>query len=902
MATKDIYFEVKINATDAVKGLETAKERIKQIDREIANLQKTEATSQEQEKDIIREITELTEKRKAYTKEIQRFSKEIQNDIRLNAENEGSLASLRAELSNLTKQYDALSRTDRNSSVGENLRANMNAISDELNTAEQATQRYYRNVGNYQSAFNGLGMSVQQVARELPSLALGANTFFLAISNNLPILADNIKTAREEYKMLVAQGENATPVWKQLLSSIVSWQTLMVVGITLLSTHGKDVVEFAKSLFKQKEAFDASAQAASDYHKTIAEGRVEAQKEITRLEAMYEAATDASKGMDLRREAVKALQKEYPSYLGNMSEEEIMTGKAAGAYSALKDRLLEVAHTRAVMDRLTELSASKVSAEYEAVQKAQEAYDKAVAKTNETLAKANSNQYGAGVAGLGLSMVGTKDEAKALEEALKTFADKYGVQGNSLANVNEYIAESLNKLKSSITTFNTEVTEAEVEMGKVVEQVNTDLYNADAEAIERKKSLLTMKAQLEFHAAEELEARLFQIKQDAQRERLDLDLANGKITAEEYGLSLALLAKEEEDFKAEQIARLDDHATQMRDVMIELAGGLSMQGKLAELEAQYKQAFDTLAKNAKISADERAYYEEQLAKELARKKEEIFKESEEKNTETKLSELEKRQILEQEYTAAATELAYSLNDAFNAFADARLQRAEQDNEKEKNDLQKRLDAGIISQKQYDKEVAKLDEQLAEKKAKIVREQAIREKALNVMQIAMNTAAAVMRIWADVPKVDFGASTGVLTAMAIAAGAAQTAAVLAAPIPEARTGGMVAGRTHENGGVLMNLEDQERIVGAKPSKAFPELLNLIAYIGNHAQMPNTGYAARSMMFAGGGAGGGAIDADLLAQKIGEQVSGAVRQMPIYLSLTELREEQEVMARIEESAKI
>lgn len=895
MATKDIQFKIEVDASQAVKNLAQYRDIVAGIDKQIADLREQMKEEGADTKTLGQEIARLTEKKKAYNKEIASTSHIIQNEIIPESDKyRNSLKALRAELS---AAKDELAGIELGSDAWERQAVHVKELNDRVSQAEQAYGVYTRNVGNYASAFNGLGMSVQQVARELPSLAMGANTFFLAISNNLPILADNIKTAREEYKMLVAQGEKATPVWKQLLSSIVSWQTLMVVGITLLSTHGKDVVEFAKSLFKQKEAFDASAQAASDYHKTIAEGRVEAQKEITRLEAMYEAATDASKGMDLRREAVKALQKEYPSYLGNMSEEEIMTGKAAGAYSALKDRLLEVAHTRAVMEKLTELNTAKLSDEYQALVDAQKAFDEEDARR-----RARVEDVKSGKAGISFTIISMREERKALEEALKGFAEKYGIQGESLADVNAYIEQSLNKLKGSITTFNTEVTEAEVEMGKVVEQVNTDLYNADAEAIERKKSLLTMKAQLEFHAAEELEARLFQIKQDAQRERLDLDLANGKITAEEYGLSLALLAKEEEDFKAEQIARLNDHATQMRDVMIELAGGLSMQGKLAELEAQYEQAFETLAKDAKISADERAYYEEQLAKELARKKEEIFKESEEKNTETKLSELEKRQILEQEYTAAATELAYSLNDAFNAFADARLQRAEQDNEKEKNDLQKRLDAGIISQKQYDKEVAKLDEQLAEKKAKIVREQAIREKALNVMQIAMNTAAAVMRIWADVPKVDFGASTGVLTAMAIAAGAAQTAAVLAAPIPEARTGGMVAGRTHENGGVLMNLEDQERIVGAKPSKAFPELLNLIAYIGNHAQMPNTGYAARSMMFAGGGAGGGAIDADLLAQKIGEQVSGAVRQMPIYLSLTELREEQEVMARIEESAKI
>lgn len=882
MATtrKDIYYEVKINTTDAVKGLETAREKIKQIDREIANLQKTEAVSREQEQDIISEITELTERRKAYTKEIQRYSKEIQNDIRLNSEAEGSLAALRAELSNLTKQYDALSRADRNSAVGAKLLDDINAITTELNAAEQATQRYYRNVGNYQSAFNGLGFSVQQVARELPSLAMGANTFFLAISNNLPILADNIRIAREEYKMLIAEGKAATPVWKQLLSSIGSWQTLMVVGITALSVYGKDIIEFVGNLFKQKEAFDASAQAAADYHKTIAEGRVEAQKEISSLETMYDVATDVTKSMELRREAIATLQKEYPSYLGNLSEEEIMTGKAAGAYDALKNRMLEIAQTRAVMNRLTELSAAQFSAEYRALQEATDAYSR-------------RNQGGLNQ----VVDIFYDKEKKAMEEAAEAFNEEFGFSVTTSVEAMQVIDTEINKLKNSLTTFNTEITEAEVEMGKVVEQVNTDLYNADVEAIERKKSLLTMRAQLEFRAAEELEAELFQIKQDAQRERLALDRENGKITAEEFETQLALLSQEETDFFNEQAARIEDNATQLRNAMIELAGGLSVKSQLAELESQYKQAFRTLANDAKISADERAYYEEQLTKEWAKRKEEILAQSEKNTTDTTAEELEERKKLQQAYGDAVAELAYSLNDMFAAFGEAQMKRAEDENEAEKNALKKRLDAGLISQKKYDKEVAKLDEELAKKKAKIAREQAIRDKALNVAQIAMNTAAAVMKIWADA-----GITAPIFTAMAIAAGAAQTAAVLATPIPEARTGGMVAGRTHENGGVLMNLEDEERIVGAKPSKAFPELLNLIAYIGNHAQMPNTGYATRSMMIESSAGASTHIDADALAQKIGEQVGDVIRQAPIYLSLTELREEQEIMTRIEESAKL
>jgi hypothetical protein len=100
---------------------------------------------------------------------------------------------------------------------------------------------------------------------------------------------------------------------------------------------------------------------------------------------------------------------------------------------------------------------------------------------------------------------------------------------------------------------------------------------------------------------------------------------------------------------------------------------------------------------------------------------------------------------------------------------------------------------------------------------------------------------------------------------------------------------------------MELENEERIVGAKPSKAFPELLNLISYIGKNASIPDTGYAARILGDGGSGSAGN-INADVLAQKIGEQVGDVLRQAPIYLSLTELREEQEIMARVENSARM
>lgn len=894
---KDIQFRVSIDESASIKTLADLRAELEKVELKLKALEDKKKKDGKISDKNAKEIERLKIAQQAYRKEINDVARDTRNNaVSAAGKYKDTLKGLRAELS---AAKGVLAGIVPDTDEWRKQVQIVKDLNDRVSKAEQSYGVFTRNVGNYSSAFNGLGMSIQQVARELPSLSMGINQFVLAISNNLPILADNIKIAREEYKMMIAQGQSATPVWKQMLKSIVSWQTAMVVGITVLSTYGKDIVAAVSNLFKQKEAFDTSAQAASDYHKTIAKGRIDAQKEVVTLETMYEAATDASKGMDLRREAVKALQKEYPSYLGNMSEEEIMTGKAAGAYSALKGRLLEVAQTRAVMDRLTELSTAKVSAEYEALQKAQTAYDRAKVKRDAYIANANASgqMSGAGAAGMLFAAPSVREERKALEDAVKEFAEKYGVQGNSIAEVNKYIEQSLNKLKGSITTFNTEVTVEEKEMGKIIEEANTNLYDADVEAIERKKSLLTMRAQLEFRAAEELEAELFQIRQDAQRERLALDRENGKITAEEFEMALALLFVEEQEFEQKQLQSIEEHAKEMRNAMIELAGGLSVEAQIRELEEQYAQAFETLKNDANMAADERAYYELALTEEMAKRKEQIHKDAEAKITAQQQEEAQKRTATIEEYGNAVMDMLYSFNDVFASLSDAEQQRVEESNEAQKDALKKRLDSGLISQKKYDKEVAKLDKELAEKKAKIARDEAIRERALSLVQIAWSTAEAIMNIWANMPPL----AAPAFTAMAAAMGAAQIAAVMAAPVPTARTGGKVSGRTHENGGVLMNLEDSERIVGAKPSKAFPELLNLISYIGKHSSIPDTGYAAR-FLANGGNASAGNIDADVLAQKIGEQVGDVLRQAPIYLSLTELREEQEVMARVEASAKL
>lgn len=122
-----------------------------------------------------------------------------------------------------------------------------------------------------QRKFNGLHNSIQQMAREMPSLAMGPQTFFMAISNNLPIFTDEVARAKKEFNMLTQAGQKATPVWKQLLSSLFSWQTGLTTGIMLLIMYGDEIVDWVGSLFKGEKQLTAAERAQRGLNDAIKE-------------------------------------------------------------------------------------------------------------------------------------------------------------------------------------------------------------------------------------------------------------------------------------------------------------------------------------------------------------------------------------------------------------------------------------------------------------------------------------------------------------------------------------------------------------------------------------------------------------------------------------------------------
>lgn len=287
---------------------------------------------------------------------ISRMRQEVANQIKLEQVAHGSIDEMSQALARMRTVYRSLNEGERGNTFGQNLLKNIQALDTKIKELDASMGVHARNVGNYASGWNGLSFSIQQVARELPALAISPQTFFLAISNNLPILADQLALTRQRVKELKAEGQSFTPVWKQVIKSIISWQTLLVAGITVLTLYGKEITEWVGSLFKGKQAFDAAKQAAEQFHATMTEGAISAQAEITKLDLLYRAATNVDKPYNERKKAVERLQEIYPAYFGNMSEEQVMVGNAISAYNNLRDAIIEAAQARAAQEVITEKS------------------------------------------------------------------------------------------------------------------------------------------------------------------------------------------------------------------------------------------------------------------------------------------------------------------------------------------------------------------------------------------------------------------------------------------------------------------------------------------------------------------------------------------------------------------
>lgn len=175
------------------------------------------------------------------------------------------------------------------------------------------------------SKLDNVRMSMQQIARELPSLAMGPQMFFLAISNNIPMFTEALSSARKEYEELTKAGKKATPVWKQVLSSLFSWQTALAALITLSVVYGKEIGGWVKSLFGVKDAALSAAKAQEKVNESFRNSSSDVAEQVTLVRSLSERWKELGDNMSDKKQFITENKKEFGKLgveVGNVNDAE----------------------------------------------------------------------------------------------------------------------------------------------------------------------------------------------------------------------------------------------------------------------------------------------------------------------------------------------------------------------------------------------------------------------------------------------------------------------------------------------------------------------------------------------------------------------------------------------------
>lgn len=238
------------------------------------------------------------------------------------------IATLREEMQRLQQQVASMPTLDQSNNIAmiEALQAKIEELESDLarisktaksaSTSTKNTTLVPKDAAKAQSTFNGLNMSIQQIAREMPSLAMGPQMFFLAISNNLPIFADQVKYARMEYEALTQAGQKATPVWKQILKSLFSWQTALATGIMLLVMYGKEIGNWISGLFGATDAVEQNREALERRLEVEKQANAEALKTQFNIRTTMAAIERFNGTKDEERRKIEELNTKYGETFG----------------------------------------------------------------------------------------------------------------------------------------------------------------------------------------------------------------------------------------------------------------------------------------------------------------------------------------------------------------------------------------------------------------------------------------------------------------------------------------------------------------------------------------------------------------------------------------------------------
>lgn len=201
---------------------------------------------------------------------ISEANKIAQLEAQLANSKQGSYNALAAQYGLNKIKLNQMSQAEREAvDSGKKLELETAAIYNRMTKLQEATGNYRLNVGNYKKTWDGLAFSVAQVVREIPSAAVSLNTFFLAISNNIPLVLDEINKLRHQNKLLQAEGKPTISIGKHIIKSLFSFNTALVAVITVFTFFGDKIIKFISDLFKAKNAVISTEEVLDNVNKKL---------------------------------------------------------------------------------------------------------------------------------------------------------------------------------------------------------------------------------------------------------------------------------------------------------------------------------------------------------------------------------------------------------------------------------------------------------------------------------------------------------------------------------------------------------------------------------------------------------------------------------------------------------
>jgi hypothetical protein len=274
--------------------------------------------------------TERTRRTILQTKEQERQAKATEREIKAQSMLESRYARVNSWLNKLRAEYrDLAIKKELGLSLTEKEELRYSTLEKRIQTYDKALKGvdasmgiHNRNVGNYKSAFDGLGFSVTQLAREMPAFANSLQTGFMAISNNLPMLFDELQKIKKANVELQATGQPTTSVFKQLAGAVFSFQTLLSVGVTLLTIYGAKIIDWVSNALnpanKELEELNKKQKRIAEEQKAQAEF---VGKESSMYVGLLYALKQTNKGSKERAELIKTINDQYGTTLKNLQDE-----------------------------------------------------------------------------------------------------------------------------------------------------------------------------------------------------------------------------------------------------------------------------------------------------------------------------------------------------------------------------------------------------------------------------------------------------------------------------------------------------------------------------------------------------------------------------------------------------